>query len=139
MIFYIEEVSDQDAIYSYQCSCIFDELIEFYAFLTQCAVEKVPNEESTEKFFYKHATAVELQGLIETRFDKMLFILSNLEKRIKGSIENERSQDKLKRCQDELSDQGILDILMCILEIFYYKSVPPTMFMKAFKEKQIEN
>jgi len=71
--------------------------------------------------------------------DKMLFILSNLEKRIKGCTENERSQDKLKRCQDELSDQGILDILICILEMLYYKSVPPTMFQKAFKDKQSDH
>lgn len=60
MIFYIEEVSDQDAIYSYQCSCIFDELLEFYAFMTQFAVEKVQNDDSTEKYYYKHAKAVEL-------------------------------------------------------------------------------
>ena len=33
MIFYIEEVSEENAISSYQSACMFDELLEFYALL----------------------------------------------------------------------------------------------------------
>lgn len=45
MIFYIEEVETQDSIYSYQCACMFDELLEFYCFLNQFGVAKLDNDD----------------------------------------------------------------------------------------------
>jgi hypothetical protein len=49
MIFFIEEQEDKDAIYSYQSSCIFDELLEFYAFMNVWAIDKDECTYSVEK------------------------------------------------------------------------------------------
>ena len=45
MIFYIEEVNARESIYSYQCGCMFDELLEFYCFLNQFGVAKTDAEQ----------------------------------------------------------------------------------------------
>ena len=55
MIFYIEEVNSQDSIYSYQCACMFDELLEFYCLMNQFGVGIVEHEATQEKFYFKHA------------------------------------------------------------------------------------
>jgi len=61
MIFTIEEVSYEQSIQSYQSSCIFDELLEFYAYLNVWAVEEnEQKDDQVEKFYYKHDSAVEL-------------------------------------------------------------------------------
>jgi hypothetical protein len=44
----------------------------------------------------------------------------------------------LIKCKDELSDQGLLDILFCIIEILYYKTTPPSLFEKVFKNNSKE-
>lgn len=54
MIFFIEEQEEKDAIYSYQSSCIFDELLEFYAFMNVWAIDN--NDES-----YSPSKAILLQ------------------------------------------------------------------------------
>ena len=41
MVFYIEEVPYDRTVYTYKSGCIFDELLEFYAFLNVWAVIKV--------------------------------------------------------------------------------------------------
>lgn len=56
MIFYIEEESDERSIYSYQSSCIFDELLEFYAFLNVWAVrdDKARREDDEDNPISEH-------------------------------------------------------------------------------------
>jgi hypothetical protein len=53
MVFVIEEVNEKVAIQSYQSSCIFDELLEYYCFMNQWGVCKVEHDETSEKFFLK--------------------------------------------------------------------------------------
>ena len=52
MLFIIEEIKPEDAIYSYQSNCIFDELLEFFSFINIWGVKKITEEETTEKFYY---------------------------------------------------------------------------------------
>lgn len=52
MVFYIEEVSKEDAINSYNSTGVFDELLEFYSFLNVWAVSAVEQEDTTEKYYY---------------------------------------------------------------------------------------
>ena len=37
-----------------------------------------------------------------------------------------------------MSNQGLLDILFCILEMLYYKTTPPMLFEKVFKNNNKE-
>ena len=37
-----------------------------------------------------------------------------------------------------MSNQGILDILFCIIEMLYYKTTPPSLFEKVFKNNSKE-
>jgi len=62
-----------------------------------------------------------------------MFILFNIETRISESTFNERTNEKLIKCKEEFADQGILDVLFCIIEMLFYKSTPPSLFEKCFK------
>ena len=48
MIFIIEEIQSTESIYTYQGSCVFDELLEFYSFLNIYGVSKCEQEEKSE-------------------------------------------------------------------------------------------
>jgi hypothetical protein len=78
MIFFLEEVQFEEAIYSYQSSCIFDELLEFYAFLNVWAVSYVEAEEPVERYYYKPKRAIDLSDELFDKIQKMMFILTNL-------------------------------------------------------------
>ena len=133
MIFYIEEVQFEEAIYSYQSSCIFDELLEFYAFLNVWAVSYVEAEEPVERYYYKPKRAIDLSDELFDKIQKMMFILTNLQHRIQ---EVEHDHDKLDKCKSELSEQGILDIICRCIEMIYYKTTPPSMFQRSFKSSK---
>jgi len=138
MIFYIEEVETQDSIYSYQCACMFDELLEFYCFLNQYGVSKVDIDDHQERFTFNHNLIKSTQHVLRGKVDKILFILSNIEIRIEQSTQNQRTDELLIKCKDEMSNQGLLDILFCILEMLYYKTTPPMLFEKVFKNNNKE-
>lgn len=42
-------------------------------------------------------------------------------------------EEATRKCKDELVEQGILDMLMRIIEMIYYKTVPPPLFERPFK------
>jgi hypothetical protein len=64
MVFVIEEVNEKEAIQSYQSSCMFDELLEYYCFLNQWGVHKIEHEDTFEKYFLKPQKAVELKDVL---------------------------------------------------------------------------
>jgi len=78
MIFIIEEVDRSESIYSYQGSCVFDELLEYYAFLNVWAVSSVGQEDKAEGYYYKHDAAAELAELLRAKSGKITFILQNI-------------------------------------------------------------
>ena len=41
-------------------------------------------------------------------------------------------------CKNEFSNQGILDVLFCIIEMLYYKTTPPCLFEKVFKANNLD-
>jgi len=41
MIFIIEEIEQEESVYSYQGSCVFDELLEYYSFINVFGVGSV--------------------------------------------------------------------------------------------------
>lgn len=68
MIFYIEEVPYDRTVYAYKSGCIFDELLEFYAFMNVWAVSHVTTvDEPTERFHYDNERAIDLSDEL---FDK---------------------------------------------------------------------
>ena len=125
MIFFIEEVPPEQSLQSYQSSCIFDELLEFYAFLNVWAVAVNEMGDQVEQFYYKHDQAIEHSEELGDKVSKILFILGNIEERIKSV---EMQADKCYQCKCELREQGILDLLCRCLDIMYYKTTPPPMF-----------
>ena len=40
------------------------------------------------------------------------------------------------KLKEESTEQGILEILLKIIEIIYYKTIPPKLFVKAFSSKK---
>ena len=137
MVFVIEEVNEQEAIKSYQSSCMFDELLEYYCFLNQWGVQPVEHEDMLEQFFLKPQKAVELKDLLIGKTDTMQFIVGNLNTIIKD-CQDRRQEQELSKLKEEISDQGILDILLCIVEMLYYKTTPPSMLQKPFEKIRVE-
>lgn len=101
MIFIIEEVSFENSLQSYQSSCIFDEMLEFYSFLNVWAVHENEQFDQLEKYYYKHDKAVEHSDELYEKVQKVLFILSNIEFNIKKV---EQDMDKLTQCKSELRE-----------------------------------
>lgn len=84
MFFYIEEVEYEKSIYTYKSGCIFDELLEFYAFLNVWAVTEVEDEEDTsEKWFYNAEKGIDLTDEMFDKCVKIMYILENIELIIK--------------------------------------------------------
>ena len=133
MIFNIEEVRHEDSIQSYESNCIFDEMLEFYAFMNVWAVEENEMADQVENYYYKHDKAIDHSDELQDKVEKVLFILNNVEQRIKF-VENDT--DMLQKCKTQLSQQGILDLLCRVLDIIYYKTTPPPMFHKPFKSNK---
>jgi hypothetical protein len=131
MIFVLEEVPAADSVYSYQGSAVFDELLEYYAFLNVWAVSPVGQDtDKAEAWYYKHDAAAELEEPLRTRSAKITFILHNLAQLLK-KVESQAAA--LSECRSQLQEQGILDISFRCLEIMYYKMTPPPMFAKPFR------
>ena len=135
MLFRIEEVSEEEALYTYKSGCIFDELLEFYAFLNVWGVSVVELDDSIEKYYLNHEKAIDLTDELFDKCEKVKYILNNIDDLIKDS---ERSDVLLFKCKNELVEQGILDMLCRIIEMLYYKTTPTPLFYKPFKvRKQI--
>ena len=102
MIFYIEEVSLEGSSYAYKCGCIFDELLEFYAFLNVWAVVDVDGiDDPAEKYFYDDRKAIEMADELFEKSEKIMFILKNLENLLLAVENNEIEYAKAKK---ELSE-----------------------------------
>ena len=134
MIFYIEEVGYEKSVYTYKSGQIFDELLEFYAFLNVWAVTEVQEvEEASENFFYNPEKAIDLTDEMFEKCVKVMHILENVELILRNV---EMHDSKLEKCKQELAEQGILDIFCRILEIIYYKTTPLTLFQKPFMQRR---
>jgi hypothetical protein len=119
MIFFIESIDDDKAKNAYNSNCIFDEILEFYAFLNVWSVSEVEDiEEPSERFFYDHKNSIDLADELFEKCQKIIFILDNLENTIKAAL---KSDEDLNKCKNELVEQGIL-------EIIFYKTTPPPFF-----------
>jgi hypothetical protein len=131
MVFYIEEVSPDGSNYAYKCGQIFDELLEFYAFLNVWAVVPVDGiDDPAEKYFFDDKKAIEEADELFERSEKVMYILKNLERIL---LEVESDENEYAKAKQELSEQGILDILCRVLEMIYYKTTPPKLMVKPFK------
>ena len=131
MFFHIEEVPYPRTVYAYKSGCIFDELLEFYAFLNVWAVSPVSGlDEPTERFFYDNEKAIDLRDEIFDKCQKVMYILNNVESLLRAV---EGDEGALEKCKNELVEQGILDLIFRNLEMIYYKTTPPPMFTPAFK------
>jgi hypothetical protein len=130
MMFQIEEVPFEQSIQAYQSSQIFDEMLEYYAFLNCWGVAPNEQHDQVEKFYIKHDLANEQTDDLYDKTQKMLTILQNLEE---GIMAYDDEPEALLKVKTQFQEQGILDILCRILDVIYYKTVPPPMFQKPFK------
>jgi hypothetical protein len=136
MMFEVEEVDLEKARQAYQSSYIFDEMLEYYAFLNCWAAAPIDMAtEAAEQHYYKHDLAVARADDLHDSTSKMLMILQNIEERLKKFEDDPETYSKSKT---QLQEQGILDVLCRILDIIYYKSTPPPMFQKPFKSSKTE-
>ena len=79
MMFYIEEIQEEEALYAYKGNCVFDELLEFYAFLNVWAVSEVELDDTSELYFYDSDKAIDLSDELFEKVHKVLFILQSIE------------------------------------------------------------
>ena len=129
MFFFLEEIPEEEAIYAYKGNCVFDELLEFYAYLNCWAVKEVEMDDTSELYFYDSDTAIDSSDELFERVHKVIFILQSIEDLM---VKAEQNELQLKKCKDEIAEQGILDVLLRNLEMIYFKTVPPSMFQKPY-------
>jgi hypothetical protein len=134
MIFEIEEVEQAKSIFSYQGSLIFDKLLRFYAFLNVWAVSLVKQAEKSEETYYQHERATESAELLEEMASQLCFTLANVDALLR-EVQSECGADSegARKCKTELAEQGFLDMILRILQLSYYKMMPPPLFEKPFK------
>jgi hypothetical protein len=102
MLFYVEEVDYEKSVYSYKSGCIFDELLEFYAFLNVWAVTEVPiDEKNSEHFFYNAEKGIDLTDEMFDKCVKIMYILENIELIIKTV---ELDDTAVLKCKSELAE-----------------------------------
>jgi hypothetical protein len=137
MLFYIEEVDYEKSVYSYKSGCIFDELLEFYAFLNVWAVTEVSGSDDiempSENYFYNADKGIDLTDEMFDKCVKIMYILENIDLIIKNV---ELDDTAVHKCKSELAEQGILDILCCILEMIYYKTTPLPLLQRPFVKRR---
>lgn len=109
---------------------MFDHLLSFYSFLNIWAVSQVKLPEKSERFYYKREKAEEMEGILQQRAAQIDFILSNVESLLRTVQFN---IEKSEKCKTELAESGFLDLILRIIQISYYKMMPPPMFEKPFK------
>lgn len=84
-----------------------------------------------ERFSYDHELALEQEDDLAERISRVSFILDGLQELMESAMT--AGEAALRKCKDELVEQGILDMLMRTIEMIYYKTVPPALFEKPFK------
>ena len=99
-MFYIEEVSEDEALYAYKSNCIYDELLEFYAFLNVWAVKDVGDREMIEEYYLDNDSVIDRSDELYERVAKMLEILKNIERLILDA--QLRGPEQLRKCKDEM-------------------------------------
>ena len=102
MVFFIEEVPPEGSSYAYKCGCIFDELLEFYAFLNVWAIVTVEGiDDPAEKYFYDDRRAIELADEMFEKCEKAMYSLKNREA-ILLDVENDEAE--YAKAKKELSE-----------------------------------
>jgi hypothetical protein len=87
-------------VYAYKSGCIFDELLEFYAFLNVWAVSTVVDlDEPTEKYHYDNERAMDLSDELFDKCQKVMYILNNIEALLSAVFDDEA---QLGKCKNEL-------------------------------------
>lgn len=77
--FTIESVSEADARYAYRAVCLYEELLEFYAYLNTWSIKASDNEDAVERFGYDHELALEQEDDLVERISRVSFILDGLQ------------------------------------------------------------
>jgi hypothetical protein len=133
----MEYVPADLAKYAYRATLIFKELLVFYAFLNSWAVIPNPNRDHPESFKYDNEAGLQGEEDLIDRVHRLAFILSGLRTIVDGAYQE--GEEELKKCKDELTEQGILHILLHTLTMIYYKETPPVLFERPFKSDKAED
>jgi len=67
LMFFVYEITPDEAFYVYRVNLIFDELLSFYAFLNSWSVQNVKSFDSVEKFYYCPDAAIDTSELLLER------------------------------------------------------------------------
>ena len=138
MIFILEHIPDSnpDCIITYQAASIYKALHDFYCFLNMWAVVDVDedeleilnfngvNKDAIDKQRYDFQVArLTDQDLLEATNSIDQYVLNQIN--IGIIIAKEDSYNQYMEYQRHLADQGILILFIKILELIYFKTVPP--------------
>lgn len=133
----MEYVPSEIAKYAYRATLIFKELLVFYAFLNSWAVIPNSNKDHPDTFKYDNEAGLQGEEDLIDRVHRLAFILRGLRQIIDDAYQE--GEKELRKCKDELTEQGILHILLHTLTMIYYKETPPILFERPFKSDKSED
>jgi hypothetical protein len=133
----MEYVTADGSKYAYRATLIFKELLAFYTFLNSWAVAANPNKDHPEAFKYDNEAGLQGEEDLIDRVHRLGFILGGL----RGIVDDayQVGEIELQRVKDQLTEQGILQILLQTLVMIYYKETPPPLFERPFKSDKAED
>jgi len=135
MVFRVEEIPTEKALIAYQGASFYSTLFDFYRYINEWAVISIEDEEeSLDKYKYDRDAACETEQELDMKADEMRQVLGYLFNVLVAA--KDVSRDEFNKVQRYLAEQGNLDILIKLLELIYYKTIPAEERVVAFQLKQ---
>lgn len=96
----MEYVTPDNAKYAYRGTAIFEQILEFYAYLNSWSVKEVNNKDYPDSYCYDYEEALKFEEELIDRVAKINFILEGLKDMILLALS--AGEKQLKKCKDEL-------------------------------------
>ncbi|CDW75428.1 cation channel family protein [Stylonychia lemnae] len=117
MVFMIEKVSDKDASITYEGQSYCQTFLEFHDFILLWAVNELVKTK-----MYNQTEAIETEEVLSDKSEEFMQVLTRLYETLYKAKNN--SRDQFIKYQNHLAEQGVLHMLIKLLELIYYKTVP---------------
>lgn len=135
MIFRIEKVDPKLARITFECNSFLQSICSFWEMLNTWAVVKNNRADALYQYCYDGDAAVEQEDLLTAKTIELTIILKKMMRMLE--MASDRDDLEYHELQRHLGEQRIPEVIMLLIEIIYYKTVPPEFRHKPFKPDRL--
>eukprot|EP00347_Sterkiella_histriomuscorum_P002968 403366109 len=137
MVFQIKKIPHEQSLITYQGADFFGCLVKFYNYINDWGVSLRDSQAVKGfQFFYNRKEAEKKEEELSQKCEEIISALNNLYVILAKA--KEKSSDSYNLTQNYLADQGVLHILIKLIELIYYKTVSPIQREKPFDKKKTQ-